>query len=377
MQKDNRLYQLAENVLKNSVKLKKGEKIYIEAFGPAVLDLMEIFIRKATELGGVPFYFYNDEHLLKAVIDNASEEQMKAFGETYRQQMASSDVYVALRGYDDIFALSDVNERQMALYMQHYYNPVHRSTRVPRTRWCVMRYPNQAMAALAKMSVEAFENFYFDACLVDYAKMCEAMTPLKELMERTDKVRIIAPGTDLAFSIKGIPAIKCCGEVNIPDGEVYTAPVKNSINGVVQFNTDTVYNGIFFSNVRLVFKDGRITEASSLANNDKLQDILETDAGSRYMGEFAFGLNPGITHPILDILFDEKIGGSFHMAIGNSYDEAPNGNSSSVHWDLIQMQDAVHGGGEIYLDGVLVRKDGRFVLPELEGLNPEELKNEA
>ena len=170
MQKDNRLYQLAENVLKNSVKLKKGEKIYIEAFGPAVLDLMEIFIRKATELGGVPFYFYNDEHLLKAVIDNASEEQMKAFGETYRQQMASSDVYVALRGYDDIFALSDVNERQMALYMQHYYNPVHRSTRVPRTRWCVMRYPNQAMAALAKMSVEAFENFYFDACLVDYAK---------------------------------------------------------------------------------------------------------------------------------------------------------------------------------------------------------------
>ena len=233
MQKDNRLYQLAENVLKNSVKLKKGEKIYIEAFGPAVLDLMEIFIRKATELGGVPFYFYNDEHLLKAVIDNASEEQMKAFGETYRQQMASSDVYVALRGYDDIFALSDVNERQMALYMQHYYNPVHRSTRVPRTRWCVMRYPNQAMAALAKMSVEAFENFYFDACLVDYAKMCEAMTPLKELMERTDKVRIIAPGTDLAFSIKGIPAIKCCGEVNIPDGEVYTAPVKNSINGEI------------------------------------------------------------------------------------------------------------------------------------------------
>lgn len=203
------------------------------------------------------------------------------------------------------------------------------------------------------------------------------MTPLKELMERTDKVRIIAPGTDLAFSIKGIPAIKCCGEVNIPDGEVYTAPVKNTINGVVQFNTDTVYNGIFFSNVRLVFKDGRITEASSLANNDKLQDILETDAGSRYMGEFAFGLNPGITHPILDILFDEKIGGSFHMAIGNSYDEAPNGNSSSVHWDLIQMQDAAHGGGEIYLDGILVRKDGRFVLPELEGLNPEKLKNEA
>lgn len=374
MQKDKRLYQLAESVLKNSVKLKKGERIYIEAFGPTVLGLMEIFIQKATEMGGVPFYFYNDEHLLKAVIDNASEEQMKEFGAVYQKQMADSDVYIALRGYDDIFALSDVNERQMALYMQHYFNPVHRSTRVPNTRWCVMRYPNMAMAALAKMSVEAFENFYFDACLVDYAQMCEAMTPLQELMEKTDRVKIIAPGTDLEFSIKGIPAIKSCGAVNIPDGEIYTAPVRDSINGVVQFNTDSVFNGIFYSNVRLVFQNGKIVEAYSHANNDKLQEVLETDGGSRHMGEFAFGLNPGITHPILDILFDEKIGGSFHMAIGNSYDEAPNGNKSAVHWDLIQMQDEAHGGGEIYMDDVLVRKNGRFVLPELQGLNPENLK---
>jgi len=374
MQKDKRLYQLAENVLKNSVKLKKGEKVYLEVFGPTVLDFMEVFIQKITELGGVPFYFYNDERLLKAFIDHASEGQMAAFGEIYRKQMAESDVYIALRGYDDIFALSDVSDKQMALYMKHYYNPVHRSTRLPKTRWCVMRYPNAAMAALAKMSLESFENFYFDACLVDYARMCDAMTPLKELMERSDKVRIIAPGTDLRFSIKGIPALKCCGEMNIPDGEVYTAPVKDSINGTVQFNTDSVYNGVFFSNIRLVFKDGRIVEAYSHANNDKLQEILNTDSGSRYMGEFAFGLNPGITHPILDILFDEKIGGSFHMAIGNSYDDAPNGNTSAVHWDLIQMQDAAHGGGEIYLDDVLVRKDGLFVLPQLQGLNPANLK---
>lgn len=374
MQKDKRLYELAENVLKNSVKLKKGEKVYLEVFGPTVLDLMAIFIEKIAEMGGVPFYFYNDEHLLKSFISHASEEQMKKFGEIYQKQMAESDVYIALRGFDDIFALSDVNEKQMALYMQHYSNPVHRSTRVPHTRWCVMRYPNAAMAALAKMSLEAFENFYFDACLVDYKQMCAAMTPLKDLMKRTDRVRIVAPGTDLSFSIKGIPAIKCCGELNIPDGEVFTAPVKDSINGVVQFNTDTVYNGIFFSNIRLTFKDGKIIEAHSHVNNDKLQEILETDDGAKYMGEFAFGLNPGITHPILDILFDEKIGGSFHMAIGNSYDEAPNGNSSAVHWDLIQMQDAAHGGGEIYLDDVLVRKDGLFVLPELQGLNPENLK---
>lgn len=361
MQKDNRLYQLAENVLKNSVKLKKGEKIYIEAFGPAVLDLMEIFIRKATELGGVPFYFYNDEHLLKAVIDNASEEQMKAFGETYRQQMASSDVYVALRGYDDIFALSDVNERQMALYMQHYYNPVHRSTRVPRTRWCVMRYPNPAMAALSRMSLKEFEDFYFDACLVDYRKMEKELQPLKKLMDRTDKVRIVAPGTDISFSIKGIGSVICCGHRNIPDGEVYTAPVKNSVNGVVQFNTDTTYNGIFFSNIRLVFKDGKIIEASSLVNNDKLQKILDQDEGTRYLGEFSFGMNPFITKPILDILFDEKIAGSFHMAIGNAYTTADNGNRSAIHWDLIQIQTPEKGGGEIYFDGRVVRRNGKLL----------------
>lgn len=369
MKKDQRLYQLAENVLRNSVKLKKGERIYIEAFGASTLDLMEIFIEKATQMGGIPFYFYNDEHLLRAVIQNADETQMKAFGEAYRSQMSKSDVYIAIRGYDDLFAMSDVSQKQMNLYMKYYFNPVHRETRIPKTRWCVMRYPNQSMAALAKMSQRGFEDFYFDACLVDYAKMAEAMEPLKKLMERTDLVKIVAPGTDLEFSIKGIPVIKSFGEANIPDGEVFTAPVKDSINGVVQFNTDTTFNGVFCSNIRLEFKDGKIVKAVSLANDDKLQEILATDCGARYMGEFALGLNPGIMHPILDILFDEKIGGSFHMAIGNSYDVAPNGNSSAVHWDLIQMQDAAHGGGEIYFDGVLIRKDGKFVLPELQALD--------
>ncbi len=374
MRKDERLYKLAENVLKHSVKLKKGEKIYIEAFGNSVLDLFEIFIQTATKMGAVPFYFYNDEHLLKAVIANASPTQMESFGDVYRRQMAESDVYIAIRGFDDIFALADVSEKQMALYMKYYFNPVHRATRIPHTRWCVMRYPNPSMAALAKMSLQSFEDFYFDACLVDYAKMGKAMEPLQKLMAKTDRVKIIAPETHLEFSIKGIPAVKSCGECNIPDGEVYTAPVKDSINGVVQFNTDTVFNGVFCSNIRLEFKDGKIIKATSLTNNDKLQEILNTDAGAKYMGEFALGLNPGITHPILDILFDEKIGGSFHMAIGNSYDVAPNGNTSAVHWDLIQMQDKAHGGGEIYFDDVLIRKDGEFVVDELKALNPKNLK---
>ena len=193
-------------------------------------------------------------------------------------------------------------------------------------------------------------------------------------MMKTDKVHIKAKGTDLNFSIKNIPVIRCSGVVNIPDGEVYTAPVKNSINGYIQFNTDTAYNGIFFSNIYLEFENGRIVKARSLVNDDKLQKLLKSDDGACYMGEFALGVNPYITKPMLDILFDEKIRGSFHMAIGNSYDDAFNGNKSSIHWDLVQIQTPECGGGEIYFDDKLIRKDGRFVLKELDALNPENLK---
>lgn len=373
MKIDERVTKQVENVLKNSVELSKGERIYIEAFGASTLPMMREFIRVATQIGAVTFYFYNDENLIKQVIDNAKPEQMEEFGKIYQDLMKKSDVYIAIRGFDDIFVLADCSAEQMRLYRKYYFNPVHRDVRVPKTRWCVMRYPNNTMAASSRMSLETFEDFYFNACLLDYKKMGQAMNPLVKLMEKTNRVKIIAPDTHLEFSIKDIPVVKCDGKVNIPDGEVYTAPVKNSINGIVQFNTDTVYDGIFFSNIKLEFKDGEIVSAHSLVNNDKLQEILATD-GARYMGEFALGLNPHITQPILDILFDEKIGGSFHMAIGNSYDTADNGNKSAVHWDLVQMQNSDKGGGEIYFDDVLIRKDGLFVLEELQGLNPDNLK---
>ena len=199
------------------------------------------------------------------------------------------------------------------------------------------------------------------------------MTPLVELMNRTDKVHIKGPGTDLHFSIKGIPAIKCAGTMNIPDGEVFTAPVKNSINGTLRYNVPAVFQGRTYENIAFTFKDGKIVKATA-NETASLNKVLDTDAGSRYVGEFSFGLNPYILTPMKDTLFDEKIAGSFHMTPGRCYDEAPNGNQSAIHWDLVCIQRPEYGGGEIYLDGVLVRKDGRFVLPELAGLNPENLK---
>ena len=375
MRKDERIARLAENLIKNSVKLKKGEQIYIEAIGLSTMPLVQELVKAATKAGGVPFYYFNEQALQKEFIENASVAQMKAQAEIHKQLMENSQAYIGVRGNDDLFKMSSVDPEKMNNYQKYYWNPVHSEIRVPQTKWCVLRYPNSAFAAMSKMALEEFEDFYFDACLVDYVKMGQAMKPLKKLMDKTKKVRIVAPGTEVEFSIAGLKSIICDGNMNIPDGEVYTAPVKDSINGVIQFNTDTTYLGTVFSNILLEFKDGKIVEGHSMINDDKFQKILNIDEGSRYMGEFALGVNPYVTQPMLDILFDEKISGSFHMAIGNSYeDETNNGNKSAIHWDLVQMQDAEHGGGEIFFDDVLVRKNGRFVLPDLIGLNPEKLK---
>ena len=254
-----------------------------------------------------------------------------------------------------------------------YSHPVHHELRVNKTKWVVLRYPTEGMAEQARMSTDAFEQFYFDVCTLDYGKMDRAMDQLKAIMDKTDRVRIVAKDTDLSFSIKGIGAIKCSGQRNIPDGEIYSAPVRDSVNGYIHYNTPSVENGFEFKDVRLEFKDGKIVSATA---NDTAgaNRIFDTDEGARYVGEFAIGVNPYVTKAMGDILFDEKISGSIHFTPGCCYDDAYNGNSSAVHWDLVLIQTPEYGGGEIYFDDVLIRKDGRFVLPELECLNPENLK---
>ena len=228
------------------------------------------------------------------------------------------------------------------------------------------------MAQLADMSTESFEDFYFKVCCLDYGKMDRAMDPLKEWMERTDRVHLLAPGTDLTFSIRGLPAVKCAGKMNIPDGEIYTAPVRESVNGVIAYNTPSVKDGFTFRNIRLTFRNGKIVDA---CGNDaaRLNRQLDIDEGARYVGEFAIGVNPHITFPMKDTLFDEKIAGSIHFTPGASYDDCFNGNRSSQHWDLVLIQTPEYGGGEIWFDDVLIRKDGRFVPERLQGLNPENL----
>ena len=370
--RDPRIDALADILVNYSVRCQKGEKVLIEARGIGS-ELVCALVERVFAAGGYPFVEMVDMCVERALLLGTGEEHCKLRARYAKYRMEDMDCYIGIRGGDNTFELSDVPAANMQEYDRLFSFPVHHEIRVKKTKWVVLRYPNPAMAQNAGTSTEAFEKFYFDVCTLDYSKMDRAMDALKALMERTDRVRLVSPGTDLTFSVRGIPAVKCAGHLNIPDGEVYTAPVRESVEGVITFNAPTLENGIRHENVRLVFEKGKIVEATS-SNTAALNAVLDTDAGARYVGEFAIGVNPYVTKPMLDILFDEKIAGSIHFTPGCCYDDAYNGNKSSVHWDMVLIQTPEYGGGEIYFDDMLVRKDGLFVIEELRGLNPDALK---
>lgn len=363
---DPRNDRLAELLLDYSVEVKAGDTLYLEVKGKETLDLAKTVIRLATDRGVTTFWFYSDESLLRQFVKGASDDQMKRQAELHLDLMKRADAYIGLRGSDNPFDLADVPPEQMERFNVLFYKPVHLDQRVKKTRWVVLRYPNPAMAQLAMQPTETFADYYYRVCILDYHRMSEAQTKLFDLMTATDEVHIKAPGTDLSFSIKGINCRKCDGHRNIPDGEVYTAPVRDSVNGVIAYNTPSLYQGTVYENIRFVFEEGKIVEASAGPFTDKLNKILDTDEGARCIGEFSLGCNPFILHPMKDTLFDEKIAGSFHFTPGQAYEEADNGNRSAVHWDLVLIQRPEYGGGEVWFDGVLIRKDGVFMDAEME-----------
>jgi aminopeptidase len=297
--------------------------------------------------------------------------KLKAKYDSYRMQ--DMDAYIGIRGGENCNENSDVPEENLQIESEFYSHPVHHEIRVKNTKWVILRYPNEGMASSAGMSTDAFEDFFFNVCNLDYSKMDKAMDSLKKRLDKADKVHIIGNGTDLTFSIKGIGSVKCSGSCNIPDGEIYTAPIRDSVNGVIKYNTPSVENGFKYENVELTFKDGKIIKATA-NDNEKINAIFDTDEGARYVGEFAFGVNPYITKPMGDILFDEKISGSIHFTPGSCYEDCNNHNESAIHWDLVLIQTPEFGGGKIYIDGELIREDGLFVPEDLRCLNPENLK---
>ena len=371
--KDPRYTQLAQQLVRNSTQIQSGEKVLIEAFDVPT-DFTAELVKTVAEAGGLPLVTTYHLPVQRALYQAATEEQMKTIGEIKRKEMESVQVYIGVRGSNNISEMSDVPKEKMTFYEKHWWHHVHSNWRVPKTRWCVLRWPSASMAQAAGLSTEGFEDFYFKVCAgVDYKQMGEAAKPLHALMNRTERIHIKGPGTDLQFSKKGIATVPCSGSHNIPDGEIFTCPVRKSVQGVIQYNCETLYRGTVFNNIKLVFKDGKIVEATAGANTGRLNEILDADEGARYIGEWSLAFNPYILNPMKDILFDEKIAGSFHFTPGQAYEEADNGNRSQIHWDMVCIQRPEFGGGEIYFDEVLIRKDGLFTLPELTGLNPEAL----
>ena len=368
---DQRIKELAHNLINYSCSLQPKEKVMIHVFGTSAYPLAQQLVKEAYAAGGYPYVQIEDYGINRALMLNCSEEQLQLKADLEMAQMKEMDAYIGIRASDNISELSDVPHDKVQLNTSMNNDVL--NERVNNTKWVVLRYPNNSMAQLANTSLENFEDFYFDVCNLDHKKMSKAMDALVDLMNRTDKVHLVGEGTDLTFSIKDIPAIKCDGKCNIPDGEVYTAPVRDSANGYITYNTPSVFQGFTYENIRFTFKDGKIVEATA-NNTEKINEILDMVEGCRYLGEFAIGVNPYILHPMKDTLFDEKIMGSIHLTPGRCYEDAFNGNDSKIHWDLVYIQTEAYGGGEIYFDDVLIRKNGIFVPEALQCLNSENLK---
>ena len=367
---DPRVKNLADMLCSYSMELSSKDTLLIHTFDMP-MPVITQFVKSAQQTGAKVTVRIEDSSVRRQLLHGMAQEGAKIASDIQLSEMEHMTAYLALRGAHNISEFSDVPSENMEAWNKAYRTVL--DHRVNKTKWVVLRWPLSSMAQLASMSTEAFEDFYFRVCTLDYKKMSDATLPLKELMDKTDQVHLVGPGTDLKFSIKDIGSEPCVGHRNIPDGECYSCPVKDSVEGVVQYNTTTVYRDVTFKNVRFVVKKGKIVEATADTNTDKLNEILDSDEGARYFGEWSLGYNPFILHPMMDTLFDEKIAGSFHLTPGQAYEDVGNGNKSSIHWDIVCIQRPEYGGGEVWFDGKLIRKDGLFVLPELQGLNPENL----
>ncbi|HAJ57152.1 MAG TPA: aminopeptidase [Candidatus Omnitrophica bacterium] len=363
---DPRVEKLADILVNYSAKVRRGDVVIIDFSGTRPLPLVKEIYKRCLKNGAKYVeYNFSEESLVKTFYDVAGSEQLAYFPKHRLDAMKKATVYIGISGTENVQNYANVALHKMVKREKVLRPIVNR--RVDFTRWVITRYPTNGLAQDAKMSLDEFEDFYFKACNIDWSDFSGKITYLWKMVQKAEDVHIKSSDTDLRFSIKGIPAIKSEGLRNMPDGEVFTSPVKNSVQGHITYNTPSLYHGKEFNGVRLEFKDGRIIKAGAQAgSNDELNKIFDTDKGARFVGEFAFGLNRNIVKPMKNILFDEKIVGSIHFTPGNAYKDADNGNRSSIHWDLVKI---LRGDGEVYLDGKLIQKDGKFITKELKGLN--------
>lgn len=368
---DSRLEKLGDLIVNHSCEIKEGERVLIET-SRSCAPLVNYIIDKCYDCKALPFVLLKESDIQRKLLRNISDEQIKIQSKYESVLMSEMDVYIEIKDDDNMFELSDIPPEKWNLYHNLYYKPVHWDIRLPKTKWVTVRYPSKVFAQKFGMSTEKFENYYFETLLADYDEMGKLMIPLKKRMDEANNVRIVAPNTDLNFKIGKYKAVICNGKINLPDGEVFIAPELESVNGIITYNTDVLYQDITFSNIRLCFKDGKVVDAQSGNTTNDLNRIIDTDAGARYVGEFAFGTNPKINRIVKNIIFDEKMLGSIHLALGASHPTSNNENKSGIHWDMVQIHKKENGGGQIYFDGELIMKDGKFVTEDLLELNQDQ-----
>ena len=361
---DPRNRELAKVLVNYSTKIQKGEKVLIECVGFKPAELIEEIVREVFNAGGIPFYQIMDEKTNRLLLDNGTADMWKIYCKVELERMKSVDAYIAVRGQENVFQNAGISSEKMNYYRKYYVQPVHIEERVEKKKWVILRYPAPSFAQSAQMPDNEFEDFYFKVCTLDYSRLSKAMDSLEDILKKTKEIRLVGEGTDITIGIEGMNWIKCDGEKNIPDGEIYSAPVRDKVNGRITYNTKALFEGKMYKGIWFEVKDGKIiNEGCEVGDNTALKKILDIDEGARYFGEFAFGVNPYIRKEILDTLFDEKIYGSNHLTPGNAYKDAFNGNKSALHWDLVSI------GLDVYADGKLIRKGTEFVIDELKDLD--------
>ncbi len=367
---DKRVIKLFNLLMDHSIRLNSDDVLLISTDNIPPEPVAQL-VKLAYQRGAKVMVKMKSSLPLAAQVPGSSDEFIKKLGEQDLQEVKKCTALIKLFSDTNPFDLADVPTEDMARWrsgLRAAQNEI-----LDNKKWVLVMWPSQTAAQMASKSTKAFTDYLLKVCTIDYPKMAKAAEPLAQRMTAGKEVQIKAPGTNLRFSIEGLPGIPCTGEYNIPDGEVFTCPTRYSMEGEITYNIPSTYLNTSFTNVHFKVKEGKIIEATADNNVKKLNDILDTDEGARYFGEWAIGFHPLITEPMNDILFDEKIAGSMHLTPGRAYKECDNGNTSSVHWDLVQIQRPEYGGGEIWIDGELIRKDGMFIPKDLLQLNPENL----
>lgn len=362
-----KLKELADIIINYSIHVEENERVLITTQSIETREFISYLVENIYKNGGVPCVKINDPIIGAHLSEGNTDGRVELLKKIQENEVELFDSFINIR-----YSMNDYENKNVSNEMSKKLSQAllpSSDIRVNQRKWVLLNYPSLLDSYKAKMTSREFEKFALEVMTVNYQEMSELIKPLKELMDKTDKVRITSPGTDLTFSIKGMGSIPCVGEMNIPDGELYSAPIKNSVNGIITYNTPSPYQGRVYNNVSLEFKDGKIIKAICDGDNEKLNEIFDTDEGARYVGEFSLGFNPKILYPMGDILYDEKILGSLHFTPGQAYKDCYNGNDSGIHWDMVLIQRGDYGGGEVYFDDVLIRKDGIFVLDELKPLN--------